>query len=98
MLIRVWEYDVPEAARVEFEKTYGPDGDWARLFASSDGFRGTELFASLSEPGRYLTVDRFTDEIAWRAFLSEHSETYDRLDAACEALTSSERELVGSDG
>jgi hypothetical protein len=35
------------------------------------GFRGTELFASLSDPGRYL-LDRFTDEAAWRAFLTEH--------------------------
>jgi hypothetical protein len=35
------------------------------------GFRGTELFASLSDPGRYLS-DRFTDEAAWRAFLTEH--------------------------
>jgi LytS/YehU family sensor histidine kinase len=27
-----------------------------QLFSSSDGFRGTELFVSLSDPGRYLTV------------------------------------------
>jgi hypothetical protein len=33
--------------------------------------RPTELFASVSHPGRYLTADRFTDEASWRAFLAE---------------------------
>jgi heme-degrading monooxygenase HmoA len=96
-MVRVWEYDVPEASRAEFERVYGTDGGWAQLLSSSDGFRGTELFASLSHPGRYLTVDRFTDEDAWRAFLAEHRAAYDRLDAATEALTTDERELAGGE-
>jgi hypothetical protein len=29
-----------------------------------------------------LTVDRFTDEGAWRSFLIEHRNAYARLDAA----------------
>ena len=94
-MVRVWEYDVPETSRAEFERRYGPDGDWARLFSASDGFRGTELFASVSDPGRYLTVDRFTDERAWRAFLTEHHDAYERLDAATQRLTTDERELAG---
>lgn len=94
VLVRVWEYDVPEPARADFERVYGADGDWARLFAESEGFVGTELFASASVPGRYLTVDRFTDEEAWHAFLTEHRGAYERLDAACEGLTESERELA----
>ena len=55
-MVRVWEYDVPETSRAEFERTYGAAGDWVQLFSSSDGFRGTELFVSLSDPGRYLTL------------------------------------------
>ena len=61
-----------------------------QLFSSCNSFRGTELFASLSDPGRYLTVDRFTDEQAWRAFLIEHRDAYARLDAATKELTSDE--------
>ena len=93
-MVRVWEYDVPEESRAEFERRYGAEGDWAQLFSSSDGFRGTELFASLDNPGRYLTVDRFTDQDAWRAFLSAHGDAYRLLDQATEALTTDERELA----
>jgi len=96
-MVRVWQYDVPETSRTEFERAYGAEGDWAQLFSASDGFRGTELFGSTSDPGRYLTVDRFTDEAAWRTFLTEHREAYGRLDAATEALTADERELASGE-
>ena len=98
MLVRVWEYDVPEGSRAEFERTYGADGEWAQLFSASDGFRGTELFVSTSDPGRFLTVDRFIDAAAWRAFLIEHRDAYHRLDAASEALTTGERGLAAGEG
>jgi len=97
MMIRVWEYDVPEAVAAEFERVYGADGAWAQLFASCDGFQGTELFVSLSSSGRYLTVDRFRDEASWLRFQAEHREAYLALDVACEALTTAERELAGPD-
>jgi heme-degrading monooxygenase HmoA len=94
MRVRVWEYDVPEESRAEFEQRYGADGDWARLFSASPGFRGTELFASLSRPGRYVTIDRFTDEAAWELFLAAHGTAYRRLDENTAALTTQERELA----
>ena len=96
-MIRIWEYDVPETSRAEFERTYGTAGAWVQLFSSCNSFRGTELFASLSDPGRYLTVDRFTDERAWRAFLIEHRDAYARLDAATKELTSDEGELASGE-
>ncbi len=96
-MIRVWEYDVREAAAADFERIYGANGAWAQLFSSSEGFEGTELFASVSNTGRYLTVDRFRDETSWRRFQDEHREAYLALDAESEGLTVAERELAGPD-
>ncbi len=96
-MIRVWEYDVADDAVHDFERAYGADGLWARLFSSASGFGGTELFVSLSRPGRYITVDRFSDQAAWRRFQAEHHDAYVQLDAETERLTLDERELVGPD-
>ena len=95
MMIRVWEYDVQEAAWADFEQIYGANGAWAQLFSSSDGFEGTELFSSVSHSGLYLTVDRFRDEASWRRFQVEHREAYLALDAESQRLTVGERELAG---
>ena len=97
MMIRVWEYDVKQDAMTHFERLYGADGAWAQLFSSSDGFEGTELFASVSSPGRYLTVDRFRDEASWWRFQVEHRQAYLALDAQTEGLTLWEQELAGPD-
>ena len=51
----------------------------------------------MSNPGRYLTIDRFRDEASWRRFMVEHREAYLALDAESEALTVAERDLVGPD-
>ncbi len=97
MMIRVWEYDVAESAAADFERVYGADGAWAQLFSSSDGFEGTELFALVSNPGRYLTVDRFRDRASWHRFEAKHREAYLALDAETEGLTLAERELAGTE-
>lgn len=94
MFVRVWEYDVAEGREAEFDRVYSSDGAWAQLFARSEGFLGTELFRSRGEARRYLTVDRFTTQDAFRRFMDQHEASYAELDRQCEALTVSEREVA----
>jgi heme-degrading monooxygenase HmoA len=92
--LRIWKYDVDASRAADFEDAYGPDGAWAQLFSGCDGFLGTELFARVDEPGRYLTVDRFTSAAAWQNFLAELGEAYAELDRRTEGITLDERELA----
>ena len=91
---RVWHYEVVEGRESEFERVYSGDGAWARLFEGSEGFLGTELFRSLSDPRGYLTVDRFTTAEAFRTFLAQHATAYAELDRQAESLTVSEQEMA----
>ena len=93
-LTRVWQYDVRPGSEPAFEDAYGAAGSWARLFATSDGYLGTELFRSLDVPGRYLTTDRFLGRDAWHRFVAEHRPAYEQLDAQCADLTVAEQELA----
>lgn len=97
MMVRVWEYEVVAGCAAEFEAVYGADGDWAQLFATESGFRGTTLYQSVAASERYLTVDLFTDDGAWRRLLQEKGDAYDRLDAGTAHLTSRQTELVAAD-
>jgi heme-degrading monooxygenase HmoA len=93
MFVRIWFYDAVAATVEEFERVYAGDGDWAELFRRSPGFRETELFRSQGGELRYLTVDRFDDEMAWLRFLGEHRQAYDALDARCAGLCTAEQEI-----
>ena len=90
----VWSFEVKPERIEEFERVYGPGGEWAKLFGKAPGFKGTELLRDVDTPGKYLTIDRWgSREDFWRlreAFRAE----YVALDARCEALTKKEK-LIG---
>lgn len=91
MVVIVWEFRVNAGQEVEFERRYGPDGDWAQLFHRSPAYRGTELLRDTADPARYLTLDRWESAEAFEEFKRVHAEPYAALDREGEALTESER-------
>ena len=91
MIAIIWRFEVLEAHRAEFEAVYGPTGDWARLFARSGGFRGTELLRA--EDGSYVTLDVWRAKADFDAFLAEHRADYLALDQRATAWTRAEHRL-----
>jgi heme-degrading monooxygenase HmoA len=93
MIHVVWEFIVRETARDDFEKTYGPRGDWSRLFARYRGFNGTTLLRDTANPRGYLTIDVWDTLADRERMLVEAAEQYAALDARCGAWTESETEI-----
>lgn len=94
MFTTVWKFVVREEAIAEFERHYGAEGTWAFLFRKGRGYVGTELYRSVAKAGEYVTVDRWVDESAYRAFREEYAGEYDGIDRECEELTEREEQLV----
>ncbi len=91
MIAILWTYEVHSDAAVDFERAYGPAGDWAALFRRASGYLGTEL---LRGPGTaYLTIDRWRDSADFEAFMAAHRADYEALDRATQGWTTEERKL-----
>jgi heme-degrading monooxygenase HmoA len=69
-------YDVPADSISKFIKAYGSAGDWARLFARAEGFVRTELYRSAEAQARFVTVDVWSNEAAWQAFVNRWGAAY----------------------
>jgi heme-degrading monooxygenase HmoA len=93
MFVVVWQFEIAEEKVAAFEATYGPEGAWARLFATSPDYCGTELLRDAYVPGAYLTIDRWVNEEAFRAFRKENDAAYETLDRSCDNLTSRETRI-----
>ncbi len=89
--VAVWEFLVKPGSERTFEKVYGPEGDWVRLFRRAEGHLSTELYRDAKNAQRYLTVDRWVSLPSYEAFRLQFAEEHKLLDAACESLT--EREM-----
>ena len=94
MYVRVWEYDVAAAKEDDFVAAYAADGDWARLFGRAEGYLGTELYRDTEPSGRFLTVDRWTSQGSWRAFLAAWGAEYARLGERLADLTVDQEALL----
>jgi quinol monooxygenase YgiN len=95
MYLIIWEFRAAAGREGEFQQAYGPEGDWARFFRRDPGYRGTELFRDTADPGRFLTLDRWTDAAVFDAFEARHRVEYRALDRQLAPLCASERRVTG---
>jgi heme-degrading monooxygenase HmoA len=93
MFVILWQFDIAEDQVPGFEAAYGAGGTWATLFARSEDYLGTELIKDAYVPGRYVTIDRWRSEEAFRAFRKQHDRDYEALDRSCDSLTASEHRI-----
>lgn len=89
----IWEFRIRRASRKNFMDAYGPEGEWAKLFSSDKNYIGTELIHYLNAPRTYWTLDFWTSRRAYENFRKRNAAEYKRIDALCENLTESEREI-----
>jgi heme-degrading monooxygenase HmoA len=76
----IWEFSVEERLRGDFERAYGPNGPWARLFAEGDGFLETRLLRAKESAGIYQTIDRWLSREAYAEFKRAFAERYEAVD------------------
>lgn len=95
MHVIIWEYQVRRGNESDFEKIYGPHGDWVELFKRGSGYLGTEILCNAALPRCYMTIDRWESAAAYTAFHQKWFNEYKALDARCAELSESEV-LVGA--
>ncbi len=95
LYVILWEFHVKPGAKAKFERIYGPEGDWVRLFRQGKGYVGTELIRDAKNRNRYVTLDFWASQAAYDAFRAGRVDEYKALDQACEALTEREVALGG---
>ena len=83
----IWEYKVAHENVDEFHRLYGSRGAWVQLFERAPGFIETSLYQDRKDNLRYVTVDLWESEAAFRDFRVTFAAEFDRLDRAGELLT-----------
>lgn len=93
MFVILWQFDIAEEKTAEFEAAYGGGGPWSQLFSRSSEYLGTELLKDAYVPDRFVTIDRWQSEEAFRAFRAAHDGDYESIDRTCDSLTRAETRI-----
>ena len=94
MFVALWEFEVKPGSEERFEKVYGPEGTWVKLFRYSRAYKGTRLLRDAGRPWIYLTMDLWDSRDEYEEFLRTHRKEYEALDRECESMTTLES-MVG---
>jgi heme-degrading monooxygenase HmoA len=94
MFVILWEYEVKPDSEDRFQKAYGPDGPWVRLFQCAPHFCGTQLRRDPARPLFYFTIDFWDSEASFEAFLETNRVAYEAIDRETEGLTLFERKII----
>jgi hypothetical protein len=89
----IWEYEVPPSQEAAFLAHYAPDGTWVELFRRSSEYLATELYRDRLRPERFLTIDHWRTEAAFRDFRRRYAAEFEALDSRCARLTRHEASL-----
>jgi [ribosomal protein S18]-alanine N-acetyltransferase len=93
LFIAAWAFVVQPEHQRDFERAYGPNGDWVRLFRTGDGYIRTELHRDPNNPGRYITLDFWRSRNEYETFRESAKSAYQEIDTRCERLTVDEQLL-----
>jgi heme-degrading monooxygenase HmoA len=93
MFVVLWEFEVKSGYEQGFERVYGPDGDWVRLFRADANYQETRLLRDAARDGIYVTLDFWRSREAYERFRAATGKSYAAIDAACEGITASERHM-----
>ena len=93
VFVYLWEFHVGKNKRREFEKTYGPRGDWVKLFRRARGYIGSELLTDIGRKGWYITIDTWASKKLYETFRNFRKSEFESLDKTCESMTIEERYL-----
>ncbi len=89
----IWEFQVRPGVEERFQRACGAEGVWAQFFRKDEAYIGTELIRDLKAERSYMTLDFWKSQEAYEAFRAQHAAEYKAIDAECEDMTESEREV-----
>jgi heme-degrading monooxygenase HmoA len=93
MFVALWEFEVKPGCEERFEKVYGPEGAWARLFGRHPHYHETRLVRDSFRQNVYLTMDFWSSRQSYETFMEEHKVEYQAIDTEGEELAVSERKI-----
>ena len=76
----IWHFDVKMGREEEFEKLYGPDGDWTALNRRTRSYLGSSFLNDQNRPGRYLLIEYWSEMLVYEQHRNSRSTKLDAIE------------------
>ena len=80
MIAVMWQFDVKNGREDEFEKLYGPDGDWAALNRQTRSYLGSSFLHDQNRSSRYLLIEYWSEMVVYEQHRASRSATIEAIE------------------
>ena len=89
MIAVVWQFDVKDERKAEFEKLYGADGEWTKLNRQTRSYLGASFLRDQNQSSRYLLVEYWSEMVVSERHRAYRSDAIASLEGRRTALVES---------
>ena len=81
MIAIMWQFDVKDERRAEFEELYGVDGEWATMNRQTRSYLGSSFLRDQNRSSRYVVVEYWSEMVVYEQHRAYRSDVIEALEA-----------------
>ena len=93
MIASMWQFDVRDGRKADFERFYGADGDWTALNRHSRSYLGSSFLHDQNQPARYIVIEYWSEALVYEEHKTFHVQRMQDLEVHRNELVTSAEPL-----
>ena len=81
MIAIMWQFDVKDERRAEFEELYGVDGEWATMNRQTRSYLGSSFLRDQNRSSRYVVIEYWSEMVVYEQHRAYRSDVIEALEA-----------------
>ena len=80
MIAIMWQFDVKDQRRAEFEELYGVDGEWATMNRQTRSYLGSSFLRDQNRSSRYVVIEYWSEMVVDEQHRAYRSDVIEALE------------------
>jgi quinol monooxygenase YgiN len=93
MIAVVWQFDVKDERKAEFEELYGANGEWTTINRQTRSYLGSSFLRDQNRSARYLIVEYWSEMVVYEQHRAYRPEAITSLEARRDEMVQSVQPL-----
>jgi quinol monooxygenase YgiN len=89
MIAIVWQFEVKNERKAEFEELYGTDGEWATMNRQTRSYLGSSFLRDQNHSSRYIVIEYWSEMVVYEQHRAYRSDAIASLEVRRAALVES---------
>jgi hypothetical protein len=89
MIAIMWQFEVKQERKVEFEQLYGVEGEWTAMNRLSRSYLGTSFLHDQNRPSKYILIEYWSEMLVYEQYRTYQADAITSLEQRSQALVDS---------